>query len=596
MRLACLLFVVAAGLGGGCGTRATKGTAGAATRQAVEDPWPAAAAAVRKELTPGGIGRVLGDLTSASTVEPKFSPDALPPADEPALKAVARLTDDDLKGLRSPGYSGLDPHHINECLYLRDAARTLELDGLPPAEQAGRAFAWVCRQVVLQPWVGTDRSTGGVTAYPPVPPGYVLRRGSGSGLERAYVMLALGRQLGLDVILIGPPDAADAGWQFDPAGKSDQPPRGPFWAVGVRDAAEVRLFDPWRGEPFAGPDGKGNLTLAEAVGNPDLARLAGVPAERVKASVPFLAASLPSLAPRLKRLEAELKADAGVRLFVDLPAAVKGFADATKTAAKVWNPPADPWAFGRVLGGFVPPADGGNAPDPTLLDKYRISQLPPGVIRFGFAPGLLPDPANPADLGAPDAVTLLQTESVNRVGGQFLLDPTPRERLQRGQPEAVRALVGLRDEYAKAQERVRTDRDREALVRQWVTQARERSRVVAVARDRNPAALVTAEGEFQKFWQDTRVAWQVLVDLAVAETGVTEATFLLALAKHEQAVREQGRADRQPADDSRRRAADAWAEARGWWDRCLPLLEAGKGSSARAAHARRLADRAAGGG
>ncbi len=583
MRLLPLLVVVGLVGAAGCGTRASKGTTGPAAK-AAEDPWPAAVTALRKESTPGGLARVLGELSAAAGGDAKFAPEAVPPSAEAALKDLARLTDDDLKAIRPAGYSALDPHYLAECLYLRDIARTLDATGLPPDQKARRAFDWVCRQVVLAP-----ASLPGRGVFPPAPPTLVLRRGAGSGLERAYVLLALGQQVGVNFALIGPADAADKTWQFDPAPQPNQPPRGPFWAVGVPTGGGVLLFDPWRNVPFTKPDNPAPVTLAEAVADPALA--AGVPADRVKASVPFLSVPLSALAPRLKRLEAELKADAP-RLFVDLPAAAKAFADRTKSAPQVWNPPGDLFSYPRALAGFTPVADGGTLADPNLPLLFKRSQVPDSLMQAGFAPGLA---TTPTDLGAPDAVQQLQAVSLGQFAEQFLVDPSPRERTQRGQPEAVRQLVALRDDFLKGQERLRTDRDREAVVREWVGEARERCRKLAAARDRNPAALADAQAAFQKFWQDSRRAWAVLVDVAVTDAGAAEATFLLALVRHEQAEREQVKVARQPTADGRRTAADAWAEARGWWARYEPFADAqDKAFPGRAAHARRLAAEAAG--
>jgi hypothetical protein len=557
MRL-CLCLGVA--VLAGCGPKAGKGT-GAGAVKAAEDPWPAAVAALKKETTAGGLSRVLADASARAAGEARFSPESLSPEAEAGLTGLARLTEDDLRAIRSAGFAPLDGHYLAECLYLRDCVRALELDGLPPAEQARRAFAWVCRQVVPEPWAGAARSGGPVQVYPPVPPTYVLRRGSGSGLERAFVFLGLCQQLGLDGVLVGPADAANKGWAAGDAA----PPRGPFTAVGARAGTELVLFDPWAGEPL--------------------------PAD-AKPGVPFLSPPLSALAPRLKKVEDGLRPDTGVRLVVDLPAQVKAFADATKTAPQVWNPP-DAFSYPRLLGAFIPPADGGASPAPDLITEYRRSQLPPGLIRFTLVPGLLADPGDPTDLGAPDAVQALQLESLGRIAGQFLTDPTPRERVQRGQPDAVRVLVALRDENQKGLERLRTDRERESALRDWVKQARDRSRAIATARDRNPEARAAAEAEFRKFWAETARAWAVLVDLAVAETATAEATFHLALAKHEQAERQQGRADRANSDASRRQAADAWAEARGWWDRYATVAGTlSKAFPGRAGHVKRLADRA----
>src|SRR5262249_43332740 len=149
--------------------------------------------------------------------------------------------------------------------YLRDAAKSLNLTGLPPEKQAEYAFAWVCRQVYLHPWL---RALGGNTFEPTaLPPTAVLRRGFGSGLERMYVFLALLQHLGLDGCRVGPPDAAkihvrlsEAEVKYPTVGLPV--PRGPFWAVGVRVGNDVRLFDPWRSEPFP-------VTLNQLKANPD---------------------------------------------------------------------------------------------------------------------------------------------------------------------------------------------------------------------------------------------------------------------------------------------------------------------------------------
>ena len=76
------------------------------------------------------------------------------------------------------------------------------LPGLSPEQQADLAFAWVCRQVYLNPWL---INPGDRILAAALPPAYVLRRGSGSALERMYVFLALLQQMGLDGCLIGPP-------------------------------------------------------------------------------------------------------------------------------------------------------------------------------------------------------------------------------------------------------------------------------------------------------------------------------------------------------------------------------------------------------
>src|SRR5262249_4036985 len=152
-----------------------------------------------------------------------------------------------------------------------------------------------------------------------LPPSYVLRRGYGSGLERAYVFLALLQQLGIDGCLVGPPDTAEKPSYFVPTGPDGKPltagAKGPFWAVGARVGADVILFEPWRGERFHG-------TLAALKANPDPLKpwfddkAWGVTPDDIKKGAVFLAAPVSALAPRMELLESKLRAEAPVRLAI----------------------------------------------------------------------------------------------------------------------------------------------------------------------------------------------------------------------------------------------------------------------------------------
>jgi hypothetical protein len=104
------------------------------------------------------------------------------------------------------------------CLFLRDVAESLRLQGLPPLpERAGErwkdkrdrdlwrrqaevAFDWVVRQLLLR----ADRDEG------LVPPEYALRAGTGTAEERALLFLALLRQLDLDGCMVGIPGEGSA--------------------------------------------------------------------------------------------------------------------------------------------------------------------------------------------------------------------------------------------------------------------------------------------------------------------------------------------------------------------------------------------------
>ena len=100
-----------------------------------------------------------------------------------------------------------------------------------------------------------------------------------------------------------------------------------------------------------------------------------------------------------------------------------------------------------------------------------------------------------------------------------------------------------------------------------------------------------------------------IVGTAVAQPGIAEATFLIALAKHEQAERAGAKVRRLATvvetDPGKKAAAakalstaqtaatDAWAEARDWWSRYgLHIAFQSPNYPGRAELAKRLTDRA----
>ncbi len=576
--------------------------------RANEDPWPPVVAQLRKESDPATCRRVLGKLNTDLGQNPDApQPAGMSDAEAKAARDLLGLSEDELKELRPPTYSPLDPNYLAECLYLRDAARSLDTAGLPPGRQAELAFAWVCRQVVLQPWtVPTQR---GEQPMPPVSVTAVLRRGSGSGLERAYVLLALLQQLGLDGCLVGPPEAATRTWAF--GASAGQLPKGPFWAVGVRAGSDVLLFDPWRGEPVPGPGGQGVGTLAQVKANPDQLKAWredkgwkwGVPAEEVKASVPFLAVPLTAVAPRMRLLEQELRADLPVRLAVDPAAVREKFAAETRLPdLKFWNPQAELFSYTRVLGTFTPPEEGGRAPNDQLSLGYKASLLPRSL--FTIPADLLPQ--DQGDVGVPEAKERIQIASLTHFGGTFMTPPTPREQVQRGQfYEAAPSLMAKRQAFLAAHDRIRHDHDRARDVRLWAEKARDVYTRLARAKDQeraNPGAADEAQQAVAQFWAESARTFDALVDVAVADAGLAESTYLLAQCKHEQAEQLQARYERLAADPkqkaaaekARDKAANAWREAKGWWEMYGQYADAQeKTFPGRAAHAKRLAERAA---
>lgn len=559
--------------------------------KAAEDPWPRALAELRKENDTATCRRVLSDLSGGLAANPAADqPTALPAPAEKALRESMSLADADAGEVRGAGFTGLDAAYLADAFYLRDVARGIDDPTADTAVRADAAFAWIVRQVVLHPWLTPGRE--GITVNPPLPPTYVLRRGSGSGLERAMAFLALLQQMGLDGCLVGPPEAANApGLSHSPWGDKKGIPNGPFWAVGVRTANGIRIYDPWNGVPLG--------TLADAVANPDSVKATGVPADKVKASIPFVAVPLSALAPRMQLLEKKLNPDVdptGVRLALDAPALL-----ARIPGAKAWNPTADPFTATRSLASFLPLDEGGRDAEPAgqrLYDRYRFEQIPRDAT------------ALPPGLQAAEPRARILNGVVEAYNQSFLSPPTPLERAQRGQfSEVTPYLVGKRAEYDAAARRVATDRNHEEKVRTWVAGANEVYAALSRAKldeKTNPTAVLSAQDAVARFWKDQSAGLMAAIDGVAAGSGLAEATYLLARCKHEQAERLQVRADRLAAavvsGDPRSEAAaakakqaakDAWSEARDWWGRYETYAPAQEASfPGRTAHSKQLEARA----
>ncbi|MBX9584300.1 MAG: hypothetical protein K2X87_28710, partial [Gemmataceae bacterium] len=535
------------------------------------DPWEAVARRFKKETDPAAVKTALGQLGNDLAARPELPQlPGLPPDRRDELVKLVPLSEAEVAEVTPAVYSGLDAAYVADAFYLLDAARSLDPGGLPPAELARLGFDWVCRQVYPYPWENESN-----IFVPAVPPTAVLRRGSGTGLERAYVFLALLQQMGLDGCLVGPPEAAGQpagprGYRLRAADGSAglTVPRGPFWAVGVRAGSDVLLFDPWAGRPVPGPGGAGVATLAQAKADPNLLKdAAGGPTpDQVKGAAVFLAAPVSGLSPRMAVLEEKLKAEVGVRLATD-PATLRArFADAAGGPPRFWHPADDTFAYGRVMAAFTPVEEGGTDPSPPrvrLRDQYLRSMLPPSVM------------ALPAGLEAPPAMDRLSMAVRGAYAVAFLSppggQPGPRERIQRGQfQDANRFLTEKQDAFGRGLERLREADRGEAG--KWVETVNElyaalrRARFPDPLKDREPRpdtdpAVADARRALDEFWQATTPVVIQMVDRAVAAPGQAEAAYLLALSKHEEAERKHARAARAGSDDARAAARAAWAEA-----------------------------------
>jgi len=554
------------------------------------DPWVAAAARLGKDTSPVSTKAALTGLTTEIGISddkklPATSDEALA-----ALAAVVPLSPADRDEIRGAAFSGHDPVYLADCFFLRDAARSLGVSGLPPEKQADVAFAWVCRQVYLHPWA---RQVGLNFESTALPPTVVLRRGFGSGLERMYAFLALLQQLELDGCLVGGPDAG--GQPSRASGPllkySTLPqllaPRGPFWAVGVRVGTDVRLFDPWRGQPLP-------VTLGQLRANPDAAKawfeapdnLSGATLDDAKKATPFLAVPVNALSARMAAFETRLKGELGVKVAYDLKALTATRAAFPDPKPAFWNPSDDPFAYGRAARSYLPLDLGGSDTTPLMGGRIYEAALRDQIPITAFFLR--------AELKSEAAKDRFRQIAGISLAVTFIEAPNPRERIARGQfQDAARDLVAKQEMFATGLERLRNP-DTEKKINEWVETTNRLYAEVGLARLNNDkSAEAAAQVQADEAWKQPGA--QLLLDKSSAEVGRAEAAFLLGLCKHEQAERAQIRFDRATGAEAARlknEARDAWKAALAAWSTYQQLAPAHAGFPGRAAHAVALEARA----
>jgi hypothetical protein len=589
-RTLLCVTVVAVALAG-CTTKPRTDLPGGDTATSQADPWPTAATTLRKQPDLGGARQVVSQLTADLANNPKAeAPAALPPDAVKQLADLLRLTPGETKEISGGTYTTLDAAYLGECLLLRDAVRSLDLGNHSPERKAQLAFAWVCRQVYLRQ--GVIRVGNGLTYSPPLPPQYALLRGYGTGLDRAYVFLAALQQLGFDGCLIGPPGREQAP---SIAIENDKPTKGPFWAVGARTAdGQVLLFDPWRGQPFPGPNG-GVGTLAEVLANPDQMKPWmedkntpwDVSAADVKAATAYVAVPFMAVTPRMKMLEEKVAAEVGVKAYRNPVEAVARLGP----AAKVWASP-DPFCLTRALASFLPTEDGGT--DATPVKELRLLDQ---VSRFGQVPSELYAP--PPDIAAPELQAGLRTRFVVRFL-EWVVDANPREKIHRGQfNEVIRGMIDREQKLNALRDRSRGAAVTEGDLAKWTQTANELYQSLSAARlPQNAGNLPAAQAALEQFWGQGGAVVQQIEDTTMVPVGLAEVGYFVAVCKHEQAERAGIRMHRTPPADKGRAEAEratkeAWAVAKDAWGRYLAAAEPYlKLNPERTAHARKLAERA----
>jgi hypothetical protein len=491
------------------------------------------------------------------------------------------LDDGELAEVHRDSFTPLDAHHLDFCLLVQDAVRSLRLDRLAPREQARSGFEWVMRQVQLRERTGDA-----------LPPDFVLRRGWGTALERAQIFLAVLQQLGIDGCMLAVP------------GKPGEPAIR-YWLPGALIGKDIYLFDTRLGLPLPGPRGEGIATLAQVRAQPAVLQQLGLDAKNPydvsqdqaqKAEV-HVACALSALAPRMRFLQDQLAATEKVRLGVDPAALVKRFAEAAQAPemkgvhVRIWNLPGDSSSPIRVLRNFLPDNEGGV--DKARLREQYLAQLVPReyfpakfqefdqqvvarlleVFLTPFIPFHMQAKMSQEFLlrWMPDLSAPVGGKNSSQKAPLLQMNRFPRDLMLRGRfDEATTTLVLMSTELERRIQLVQLPNASQEL-ENWCKQAKELFNAAQQAQQaRDQEALQQARERVEQFFQSGKIA-RAFLEAGAAVPMLHDVTYLLALCKHEQAERLQAQEDQARAEKKvgPKNLADAWLEAADWWERYL---------------------------
>jgi hypothetical protein len=558
------------------------------TESAKENPLEQARETLLKATDLNACRSALQQVNAHLSEKPGDRPPALAPEQQQRLQSGTGATADELAEAANVNYTLLDGHHLDRCFLFRDAAERAVAVGSvgsgadgkavrrTPLQQAAAAFAWVVRQVSLAEPVDT-----------PIPPQWVLRRGSGTPLDRALVFLAL-----LDGFSEEDRPQGCLLWVRDAAGKL---PR--LWACGVLagDSREIYLFDPRLGLPLPGADGKGIATLAAIRKEPrilgqlqlDADNRYDISPERAAAVELTVVCTLSALVPRMRHLQDKLLPPVRVNLTQDPAEAIAHWKAALDSAGDK-TAGVQVWKEGVGLQRrFLPVEEGGmDRPQPfplKLLPGYTTPSDPniEGMTRKRFYElTLVPWRALPDVFRDTRQLhnVALGPRVRNVFSGPFIRAVTdahqPRDWLLRGSPG--RAIDQLVPEMQVLKDQVRQLRDQTDLdqrVTYWIQQSIPVYAALIRARESgSPEAMEAANRQASDLLKGSE-AVQILVTGAQAGPRLADLTYLLAQCKHEEAEELQGRLDLLAEAGAAAHSGDsdkarlAWRAALGWWER-----------------------------
>ena len=526
VTLVCVGFVTLVCVG--CGENATTTTPATdtTTKTSKVEPWSALVAALRDQNDAKACRKALADLNAELGSNPAVEqPRRLVAADVTDVVAAFRLSKAEQEDLVQPEYTQLDAAYLSEALFLTSA---IQATGLKPTDEplfkADVLFRWVCRHILISPKV-----------LPTGPPASLLQRGSGRGLDRAKVFVAACQAIGVDAYFVGLA-AGERPSNHNPDPKPDVPPKGPFWAVAVRDGSNYYLYDPWRGEALPGPTADRPATLAEVKAKPaeqpwssDKANPWDVSSNELQSSELYFSVPISGLAPRLVLLQEKLERDHGVKLYFDW----RSISQSSPGGPTIlpWNPPTDPFSPVRMLKSFLPVSQGGTAAElngnSELGTQFLVSRIP--LRMFGSLPRELPRVV--ADR--------LSQQALQIYDQSFLLQPSTREQFLRGDLwEATKALVQRQDRFTLADIRRKTSSAMQATqMKTWLeamTVASDNLRITNLPE--NAAKLPEAQARLNQLFKELpQQYYSQLLDEVLAPVGLSEIGVQLATVSHERA-------------------------------------------------------------
>ena len=493
----------------------------------------------------------------------------LKPEQRAFLKTEAALTDEEIEEVQSPTYRRADAHHVAECFLLRDAVRSLDVSGMPPAELAAQVLAWVDRHVLLHEQ-GDDW----------LPPAEVLQRGYGSLSDRARLFLAMLRQVpmeGCAIVLPNAPEEVVLIGAF------------PFTArdLHLQKAAKLYLFDPRRGGAIRTRAGA-IATLDDVQKDGTLLAGTGLDAKQLAGAPLRLACPLNAMPTRMADLERSLLALDRVVVHAD-PAALKDdFARLAHRPVQIWNSPgADgrtPNSPTRALRLFLPTKEGGI--DQTgRYDRFQADLLPLADVRRALEQRYL------VQTLPPEAFKRLATlidgmltkydlqphmmllhgrgdDAVRRLGrAQMFFDDENLDNLA-SDPKFDRAVAEWRDTLTRLHAALLNGApEAQAKINSfWV----EDQFILTLLHTEGEDRLNNATSGQDRMKPPQKTTTTSIVAYTVRDYLKQRALWLRAMVWHDKAVREQDRADREKdeakREQRRKHVHGTWANTRVAWN------------------------------